>query len=121
MSAMPVLGTSAPPATREDGAPDGAGVPQNAVLRAAMRVGLAISLVTFLASSSLILLDQWISGQVPASFILGTALVLLGFSVGIFGTILGIGLIISVFSGATGILEEKSSRSGPQDHHLMAS
>ena len=75
-------------------------VPENRIWRAAMRLGLATSFVTFFVLSSPILLDQWISGQAPAFFVLGTMLVLLGFSVGLFGTILGIGLVVSVFSGA---------------------
>ena len=74
-------------------------VPENRFRRAAMRFGLATSLVTFVVSSSAILLDQWISGQAPASFMLGTMLVLLGFSVGLFGAIVGIGLVVSVFAG----------------------
>jgi hypothetical protein len=72
---------------------------ENRFRRAAMRFGLATALVTFFVSSSAILLDQWISGQVPPFFMLGTMLVLLGFSVGLFGAIVGIGLVVSVFAG----------------------
>lgn len=94
-------GTGAPSTTPEArGALDVTGrVPENRFRRAAMRFGLAASLVTFFVSSSAVLLDQWISGQAPASFMLGTMLVLLGFSVGLFGAIVGIGLVVSVFAG----------------------
>ena len=108
--------TGAPSATREDWyALDGAGVPEDRVLSATLRVALAISLMTFIASSSAILLDQWISGQVPAVFMLGTMLVLLGFSVGLFAAILAIGLIVSVISGATAIAARKIIAYRPVD------
>jgi len=76
-------------------------VPENAIWPAAIRFGLATSLAMFLVLCPPILLDQWISGQASAFFMLGTMLVLLGFSVGWFGTILGIGLVISIFSAST--------------------
>jgi len=80
-----------------------------------MRLGLATSLITLIVLSFPILLDQWISGQEPAFFMLGTMLVLLGFSVGLFGTILAIGLVISVFFGAAHVLE----RSFVEDVHIL--
>ena len=97
MSHMEAPGTVTPPARYALDLAER--VPENAIWPAAVRLGLATSLAMFFVLSSSILLDQWISGQGSAFFMLGTMLVLMGFSVGWFGTILGIGLVISAFSG----------------------
>src|SRR5262249_45223185 len=116
MSFMKVPRTGAPPTVEDWCAPNlPVRVPVDRIRYAAMRLGLAIALITFVVSSSPILLDQWISGHESAFFMLGTMLVLLGFSVGLFGAILGIGLVISVFFGAAHVLE----RSFVEDVHIL--
>jgi hypothetical protein len=65
------------------------------VRRAFMRGSFVISLLVFCVVGGSILLDQWIAGHANARFILGTAILAAGASLGLFATGAAIGLVIS--------------------------
>jgi hypothetical protein len=69
--------------------------PGDRVCRAFMRSGFLIAVVAFAVLSSDILLAQWISGNVGAEFILGTAALIAGACLGLFAIIAAIGLAVA--------------------------
>ena len=64
-----------------------------------MRLGSLLSLATFVVLGGAILIDQWIAGQVSASFMVGTAFLLAGLCTGLLGAIAAVGLAISMLFG----------------------
>jgi hypothetical protein len=64
------------------------------IRRAFMRGSFVISLLVFFVVGGSILLDQWIAGYANARFILGTAILAAGASLGLFAIGSAIGLVI---------------------------
>jgi hypothetical protein len=61
-----------------------------------MRLGFLTSLTVFFVLGCTVLIDQWIAGQVSATFMLGTALLLAGLCTGLFAAVAAIGLALSM-------------------------
>jgi hypothetical protein len=70
-------------------------LPHDTLRRWSVRAGLATSTAAFIAAGVPVLLDQWISGEASALFMLGTALVLAGSCTGLFAAIVAAGLLIA--------------------------
>jgi len=70
-------------------------LPESTLRRWFMRVSLGVSLIAFIAIGGTVLLDQWITGNASAGFMLGTALLVAGVCMGLFATIVLLGLMIS--------------------------
>jgi hypothetical protein len=71
-------------------------LPAIRLLRQSVRLGFLTSLTAFCVLGCTILIDQWIAGQVSATFMLGTALLLAGLCTGLFAAVAAIGLAISM-------------------------
>jgi hypothetical protein len=69
--------------------------PADRVCRASMRLGLLVAIVVFFVVGSDVLLSRWIIGNASAEFFLGTAALITGICVGLFGIIGAIGLAIA--------------------------
>jgi hypothetical protein len=60
-----------------------------------MRCGLVISILAFIIVGSNVLVEQWVSGQDSAIFMLGTLGLIAGTCVFLFAVIAAVGLVIS--------------------------
>jgi hypothetical protein len=69
--------------------------PARRARRAFMQLSAAVSIAVFLLLGSTVLLDQWIIGQASARFMIGTAMLIVGFCIGLFAIIAAIGLLVS--------------------------
>ena len=69
--------------------------PASRTRRAFMQLSIAVSVLVFLLLGSTVLLDQWIIGQASVAFMIGTAFLIVGFSLGLFAIIAAIGLIVA--------------------------
>ena len=61
-----------------------------------VRIGLLISVLSFVILGGGDLLDQWLAGHGSVWFIVGTLLINAGTCLGIFGIIAAIGLVVSI-------------------------
>jgi len=69
--------------------------PARRARRAFMQLSAAVSVAVFLLLGSTVLLDQWIIGQASVRFMIGTAMLVVGFCTGLFAIIAAIGLVVS--------------------------
>jgi F0F1-type ATP synthase assembly protein I len=60
-----------------------------------MQLSALVSFGVFLLLGTTVLLDQWIIGQASARFMIGTAMLIVGFCMGLFAIISAIGLAVS--------------------------
>src|SRR5215813_8376440 len=58
--------------------------PARRARRAFMQLSAAVSVAVFLLLGSTVLLDQWIIGQASVRFMIGTAMLVVGFCTGLF-------------------------------------
>ena len=73
--------------------------PAHRARRVFMRLSLLVSGLVFFILGGNVLIEQWIIGQASAEFILGTAVLIAGISVGLFAFIAALGLAISIALG----------------------
>jgi hypothetical protein len=93
-------------------------LPAIRLLRQSVRLGFLTSLTAFCVLGCTILIDQWIAGQVSATFILGTALLPAGLCTGLFAAVAAIGLAISMLfedenAGMTRGVDSRTKNLGP--------
>ncbi len=79
--------------------------PAQRARRLSLRIGALLSTVAFIWIGPPVLMDQWIEGYASAGFMFGTACLVLGASLALFGIIVGLGFVI-----ASALSEEQSGR-----------